>query len=422
MTDTVASQGQATTAVNDAGASHSPFRPIVLIALILAAVFALSAMAALNAFSPELTSGNDGGEHALSKSAVGYAGVVRLMRDTGRPVVLSRGALGSISDENLLVLTPSVGQENEALDELRWSSQSALIVLPKWNTFNQPFRQGWVEKAGLLDVTESLSVLPSDLRPDLVMGSRQSRGRVQLFGPEEEPLGPPVAIEGLRTLSGPGWFPVVTEAGGGAVVVMHEDTGVMVVSDPDLLNTLGMNDAAKAQTALGLIDSVAVPGQAVIFDLTLHGFGRPRSILRLLLEPPLLGFTLCLLFAAGLVFWQAANRFAPHRKGDRAVALGKKALADNTAALVRLARRERSMATPYAQLVRQQAARAVAAPPNLSRDGLTQLLDRLAARQGVQTDFETLSAEADQARNAGDLMVVVRKLLNWKSEMTRGRG
>ena len=49
-------------------------------------------------------------------------------------------------------------------------------------------------------------------------------------------------------------------------------------------------------------------------------------------------------------------------------------------------------------------------------------LDRLAARQGVQTDFETLSTEADQARNAGDLMVVVRKLLNWKSEMTRGRG
>lgn len=420
MTDTVASMIPSTS-VNDAGASHSPFRPIVIIALILAAVFALSAMAALNAFSPELSNGNDGGEHALSKSAVGYAGVVRLMRDTGRPVLLSRGALGGISDENLLVLTPSVGQENEVLDELRWSSQSALIILPKWNTFDQPFRRGWVEKAGLLDATASLSVLPDDLRPDLVMGARPS-SREQLFGPDEEPLGPPVAIEGLRTLSGPGWFPVVTDAEGGAVVLMHEDTGVMIVSDPDVLNTLGFDDPAKARTALGIIDSVAATGQAVVFDLTLHGFGRPRSILRLLLEPPLLGFTLCLLFAAGLVFWQAANRFAPHRKGDRAVALGKKALADNTAALVRLARRERSMARPYTDLVRQQAAKAVSAPPNMSRDGLTQLLDRLATRQGVQTDFETLSSEADQARNAGDLMVVVRKLLNWKSEMTRGRG
>lgn len=420
MTDTAASPGQVT-AFNDAGASHSPFRPIVIIALILAAVFALSAMAALDAFSPELSSGNDGGEHALSKSAVGYAGVVRLMRDTGRPVVLSRGALGAISDENLLILTPSVGQENEVLDDLRWSSQSALIILPKWNTYDQPFRQGWVQKAGLLNTAASLSVLPDDLQPDLIMGARPS-SRVQLFGPDKEPLGPPVTIDGLRTLSGPGWMPVVTDAEGGAVVLMHEDTGVMVVSDPDVLNTLGFDNPAKARTALGVIDAVAAPGQAVVFDLTLHGFGRPRSILRLLMEPPLLGFTLCLLFAAGLVFWQAANRFAPHRKGDRAVALGKKALADNTAALVRLARRERSMARPYADLVRQQAAKAVAAPPNLSRDGLTQLLDRLARRQGVQTDFETLSTEADQARNAGDLMIVVRKLLNWKSEMTRGRG
>ena len=421
MTNAVTTPAQAG-AVNEAGASHSPFRPVVIIALILAAVFALSAMAALDAFSPELSSGNDGREHALSKSAVGYAGVVKLMRETGRPVLLSRGALGAVNDENLLVLTPAVGQETDTLDERRWSSQATLLILPKWQTIGQPFRKGWVEQMGQLTAGEALSVLPDDLRPDLAMASRSSNQPVVLLGPDDEPIGPPVTIQGLRTLSGPGWSPLVTVRGGGAVVLMHDDTGVMVVSDPDLLNTLGMDKPAKAQTALGLIDAVAIPDQAVVFDLTLHGFGRPRSILRLLLEPPLLGFTLCLLFAAGLVFWQAANRFAPHRKGDRAVALGKKALADNTAALVRLARRERSMARPYADLVRRQAAKAVAAPPNLSHDGLTQLLDRLARRQGVQTDFETLSNEADQARNAGDMMVVVRKLLNWKSEMTRGRG
>ena len=40
--------------VRPAGESHSPFRPLTIIALVLAAVFALSAMAALNAFAPEL--------------------------------------------------------------------------------------------------------------------------------------------------------------------------------------------------------------------------------------------------------------------------------------------------------------------------------------------------------------------------------
>lgn len=416
------SEASQTASVNDAGASHSPFRPITIIALILAAVFALSAMAALNAFAPELKRGNDGGEHALSRSAVGYAGLVELMRDTGRPVLLSRGALSMADTDNMILLTPGVLQNNEALDALRWSSQSMLVVLPKWQTANEPFKQGWVREVGLLDVSDSLSVLPGDLQPDLTVSVRPSNQPVQLFGPDDESIGFTHPIKGLRTLSGVGWLPVVRDQDGGAVVLMHDDTGMMIVSDPDLLNTLSINDPAKARTALAIIDTVAEPGQAIAFDLTLHGFGRPRNILRLLLEPPLLGFTLCLLFAAGLVLWQAATRFAPHRRADRAVALGKKALADNTAALVRLARRERSMATPYALLVRQQTAKALSAPPNLSRDGLTQLLDRLAKRQGVQTDFETLSAEADQARNAGDLMVVVRKLLNWKSEMTRGRG
>ena len=139
MTDAVANPAQAG-AVNEAGASHSPFRPVVIIALILAAVFALSAMAALDAFSPELSSGNDGREHALSKSAVGYAGVVKLMRETGRPVLLSRGAQGAVNDENLLVLTPAVGQETDALDELRWSSQATLLVLPIWQSVGHPFR------------------------------------------------------------------------------------------------------------------------------------------------------------------------------------------------------------------------------------------------------------------------------------------
>jgi hypothetical protein len=103
------------------------------------------------------------------------------------------------------------------------------------------------------------------------------------------------------------------------------------------------------------------------------------------------------------------------------VALGKKALADNTAALVRLARREHRMARPYAELVQAQAARAVAAPSSLSKEATIALLDRLAKRQGSETTYADLSAEADRARNAGDLMSVARSLMRWKLEMTRGR-
>lgn len=399
-----------------------PFRAGVVLALVLVAVFAMLAVGALSAYAPDLEQGNDGSDHALSRSSVGYAAVVDLLRGLGRPVTLSRDPT-QVPEDGLLILTPSAHRENdEAMETLRHRSNSVLIVLPKWDTMPYLGRQGWVREAGAMVPAASLSVLPEDVRHDLVLSEDPAAAatpRLMAGGGQVLAVGGPV--RGLRTLSGPGWTPVVTDGQGRGLLVTHEATGLYVLADADLLNTKGMDDPAKARAALALLESVAPPERAVAFDLTMHGFGRPRSVMRLLLEPPLLGFTLCLLAAAGLVGWQAAIRFQPHRQTRRAVALGKKALADNTAALVRLARREHRMAPPYAELIRAQAAKAVAAPPGLSRDATTHLLDRLAKTAGSETTYADLSAQAEAARNPGDLMSVARSLMRWKLEMTRGR-
>ncbi|MFJ6023487.1 DUF4350 domain-containing protein [Brevundimonas sp. NPDC092305] len=406
MTEAVSSKAQAV------------FRPVVVIALVLAAVFALSGIGVLGAFAPELDKGDDGRAHALSKSAIGYAGVVRLLKDTGKTVVLSRGFRTGYSD-TLVILAPPPEADRKMLDAARQGPDATLIILPKWQAMGDPRHRGWVGPVAQIGSKDVLTALPEDLRKDLTLTTTPGRSVPQLQ--RNGGFTPGAPVEGLRTLSGPGWNPVIEDGSRRAILAYHEDTGIYVLSDPDLLNTRGLNDAAKARTALAVIDAI-VPGDSVVFDLSLNGFGRPRSVLRLLLEPPLLGFTLCLLAAVALVGWQAAVRFAPHRHTRRAVALGKKALADNTAALVRLARREKSMAAPYAELMRGQAAKAVSAPPNLSREALTALLDRLAARQGATTSYDALAAEADKASNANDLMTVARALNTWKSEMTRGRG
>jgi hypothetical protein len=396
------------------------FRPGVILALILAAVFSMSAIGVLGAFAPELDNGDDGGDHALSRSAVGYGGLVRLLREMDRPVLLSRGNLGGPGGEGLVILTPPPGREEAVLAGLLDRPSDVLVVLPKWNARNDPARPGWVRGLAEVEVGDSLSVLPEHLRSGLTLSRRQGEARVGLEGARNRRIADGGAIENLRTLSGEGWIPLVVDSRGEALVAMHEDSGVMVLADPDLLNTRGMNDPRKARAAVALIDELGATEAGVVFDLSLHGFTRPRSVLRLMLEPPLLGFTLCLAFAVGLVGWQAAIRFAPHAHARRAVALGKKALADNTAALVRLARREHRMAAPYARLMRAQAARAVAAPTRLSDDELTALLDRLSARNGATTPYAALAAEADKARSAGDLMAVARALNRWKLEMTRG--
>lgn len=400
-----------------------PFRAGVVLALVLVGVFALLALGALSAYAPDLDRGNDGSDHALSRSSIGYAAVVDLLRGMERPVILSRDP-SQVEEDGLLILTPSAQRENdEAIESLRRRSNSVLIVLPKWDAAPDLRHQGWVREAGVMAPRAALSVLPEDVRRDLVLSedALSSAAAPRLLGAGGEVLAVGGPVRGLRTLSGPGWTPVVTDGQGRGVLVTHEATGLYVLADADLLNTKGMDDPAKARAALALLESVAPPNRAVAFDLSLHGFGRPRSVLRLLLEPPLLGFTLCLLAAAALVGWQAAIRFQPHRQARRAVALGKKALADNTAALVRLARREHRMAPPYAELVRAQAAKAVSAPPGLSRDATTHLLDRLAKTAGSETTYADLSAQAEAARNPGDLMSVARSLMRWKLEMTRGR-
>ena len=403
------------------GKARHPFRPGMVLALVLVAVFSLSALGALSAYAPEISNGDDGRGHALSRSAIGYGGLVKLLKGMDRPVLLSRGHLRGGARDGLLILTPPMGREEEAFETLRWEAGSVLVVLPKWRVTPELTRKGWVREAGTLSPANTLSVLPEDVREGLVLSEGAAVAAPRLLGGGGRLIATGAPVQGLRTLSGPGWTPVIMDGAGRALVLTHDDSGLYVLADPDLLNTRGMDQPAKARAALALLGTLGPQDQAIAFDLSLHGFTRPRSVLRLLLEPPLLGFTLCLLFAAALVGWQAMVRFRPHRHARRAVALGKTALADNTAALVRLARREHGMARPYAELIRAQAARAVAAPSSLSKEETTALLDRLARRQGSATTFADLSAQADRARNAGDLMSVARSLMRWKLEMTRGR-
>lgn len=397
------------------------FNPVVVVALIVAAVFAMSAMAVLSAWAPQLSNGDDGRAHALSKSGVGYAGLVRLLRTTGRSVVLSRGAARSADQGALLILTPPEGRDDKALSALRRRQGPILIVLPKWRTAPHASHRGWVREAGLMAADESLSVLPADLRRGLTLSTAEGATRPRLAIEGQRPFGAGGVTRNLRTLSGGQWKPLVVDERGRAVMLTDKDYEVFLLADADLLNTRGLDDPAKARAALALVDEAAVGTEGLLFDLTLNGFSRPRSVLRLMLEPPLLGLTLCLFAAALLIGWQAMIRFAPHRHGERAVAPGKRALADNTAALARLARREHRMAPPYADLVRAAAAKAVAAPPGLTLEALTALLDRLAARGGGGGTFETLKARAEAARSPADLMAVARALNEWKAEMTRGR-
>jgi hypothetical protein len=117
----------------------------------------------------------------------------------------------------------------------------------------------------------------------------------------------------------------------------------------------------------------------------------------------------------------AAARFGPPLRPAAAFALGKRALADNSAALVRLVQREHLMGGGYAALTRIAAAQAVGAPRDLNDDQMDALLDRLGAARKLGRAFSDLERQARDARDVPALMAAARALYQWRLEMTHER-
>ena len=402
--------------------SQPLFSPKTMIIVVLVGVFAFSAFVVLSAYAPDLRSGANGGAHALSRSAIGYAGVVELLKDMDRPVLVSRGRPPPTrGGSGVLVLTPGFQTGEHDIDAIHFDGVK-LVVLPKWIAAPSPVSPDWVQKAGAMPtelIADSLGKgawkatlqrRTGVARPVLKAGEGAGFPAGEILAP-----GP---IDQLQTLSGKGWDPIVTDEQGRAVLALSRQGSVVVLSDPDLLNTQGIADLATARTGVEILDRLRARGP-VVFDVTLNGLAHGRSLLKLAFEPPLLGATLCLLAAAIMMGLHAFARFGPAERPATVVALGKRALADNSAALVRMARREPRMAPAYAALTREIAARAVGAPRDLDEAQLDALLDRLGTAHGLEFRFSTLAAEAAAAKTNAELMSVARRLYQWRGEMTR---
>jgi hypothetical protein len=231
----------------------------------------------------------------------------------------------------------------------------------------------------------------------------------------------PGPITSLQTLTANGWTPVLTDETGQVVMAQAPSTRIFVLADPDLLNTQGLANLDTLGSAVTILRDLRAGDGPMIFDVTLNGYKMERSPLRLMFDPPFLAVTLCFVAAMILAGLQSVFRFGPVKRAQRAFALGKEALTDNSAQLIRLARREPNMAPGYVALTQKAAARAVGAPRELSGDALTRFLDRMAAQRGLSDSLSGLSADAGHVAGRAGLTALAARLYRWRLEMTRER-
>ncbi len=269
------------------------------------------------------------------------------MKQNGAPMLINRNKFPSGRTEGLLIVTPEP-EMGADVGSLQFSGP-ILVVLPKWNVSNDPNHPSWGLKQGLLPV----EVMPKKDLLDTVSVVRRTgaAARPRLTGAAGSPFEgvtlTPGPIASLQTIKANGWTPVITDETGQVVLAQGPSSRIFLLSDPDLLNTQGLANLDTLGGAVALLRGLRIGDGPVIFDVSLNGYKVERSPLRLMFDPPFLAVTLCLVAAMILAGLQAAFRFGPVRRGQRAFALGKEALTDNSAQLIRLARREPNMAPGY---------------------------------------------------------------------------
>ena len=410
------------------------FSASVAIILLLVGVFSFSAYITLSTFAPDFASGDNAEAHALSRSAIGFSGIVKLTRLNGAHVTVTRAPpSATASAAPLVVLTPQTKVTQGEIDRL--GDTSVLIVLPKWLAFPSFTHKGWVGEGRTIGPAFAEEVL-EEIAPGAKIVQEPVAVRPLLHYDAKAADSPgtagtmhPGSIKALQSLSGAELTPVVTTVDGKTVLsrLKEKETDdedfedhptVYILSDPDFLNNQGIADLGTARTGLAILSALRKPADPMSFDVTLNGLERTRSLLRLAFEPPLLAATLSLLIVAGLLAWRAAVRSGPAIRGGRAIALGKRTLADNSAALIRLAGRGHTMAPRYADMVRTVVAENI----HIARDAhdtTAAELDRIAQSHKLPATYSELAREAAAAQSPAATLTIARKLHAWTGDMIR---
>lgn len=214
---------------------------------------------------------------------------------------------------------------------------------------------------------------------------------------------------------------VLLEIDGRPVLIRLEETQTYVLSEPDLLSTMAFQTQGGAQLAAAIIDEIVlnngyVETQTVDFDVSLHGIEANRNVVKLMVTPPFLAATLCLLAAGGLVAWQGFNRFGDPARLRPDYAQGPVSLAKTAAEFMGIASRAHRTGEDYAQLIRRQVS-AHLGYKTRSTEHIDTLLDTREKRLKIQPTFKDLE-RAIAGADTQSYGQYARALTTWRNAMT----
>lgn len=400
----------------------------LIIGLILIGLFSFSALIGLTGYADELRSKNNGQAHALSNSAIGFAGLKTLLEESGQSLFLdpNEAAHSSLYDLRLYTLTSSF--QTDVLDELNPQSPK-LIILPKWNVVLVPKTAGWVRKAPIQEVltpeilASNLKAFAGDISFTQAKDDNETLSKDYRFTLLPTKVDYSARVPRLQTVEGEQLEPLIVTESDQIVLARIKNTQSYLLSDPDFLNTSGLKTRSGAKFAVDILGYLSDQNltERYVFDLALHGIGGSRNMIKLFTQPPFLGVTLMLIIFMGLLAWQAFLRFGDAKRGSDEdfggdFHMGPQSLTRTTAEFLAIAKREPSIAKEYATLVRQQALKALHLPARDHKIRET-ALDRRETKKELDPTFAELKLQAQSAASRQDMLEVAKLLQDWKKEI-----
>ncbi|HEX3765960.1 MAG TPA: DUF4350 domain-containing protein [Kofleriaceae bacterium] len=391
-----------------------PWSRTALIAVIGVVAVSLAVAVVLTVRGDDLGGRRSAGVDGYSVSAIGHRGLVQLLEKLDVPVVVSRSDSAERARHGLLIVAePAVGDgaSRARLAALVGAAPRVLVVLPKWYGSVERGKR-WIEDAHLLPPADVAAVLETldldDAEVRRAPSAELVAGRLRAVVREPQL----VASRALTAIVAAPWGDQLLGRRD------RDDRELYLLSDPDVLNNVGLRQPENARFVFQLIDGLR-DGGPVVVDETLHGYARTPSLVHALLGFPLVLATVQVLVCALLVVWAAMVRFGPRRAAPPVIAPGKDFLIRNTAALLHHGGHHGHALRRYLVLSVAAVRHALHAPA-LPPDAMTAWLERVRALRGGQIALVELERHVEAADSPARVVEVADAVYRWRMEMTHG--
>ncbi|MDR3255330.1 MAG: hypothetical protein LBT31_07160 [Synergistaceae bacterium] len=399
-----------------------------------AALFASSVL--LSTLDEDPITADISGPGTYSASAVGYAGIHDLLRQTGHNAERSAGGvLAAVGARGTLVLAePDFARMNGIGFLQALSAPRILLVLPKWDWTRDKNRPSWVSRVELRQIywptnTLSLVAAGNSVPLEVVRADWPDEWPVNELG--HSPAGSGTVqlmkVQNMRTIIGSGEGALVGE-------ITEDDKRILIIADPDIMSNHGIVRGENAALMLDIIDSIGLPGAPVVFDETIHGFrGARSSPAKIFFRLPFAIVTILLCCSAALLALAGTGRFGAPQAWTPALGFGREKLIDNSARLLDYGGHHAVILDRYAMMTVRSVARSLHAPGGLDGDALVGWLDRLGRARGVSRSCAEILRNTDighgetagvdktgKKRRLAGLFRCAGEIYKWKGEILIG--